>query len=132
MSVLDTLITDRRAGAYYNATDVNRVNEAIMYVASILTEAGYPVTKPLPTDWTINNEYFIEDADRVSDALITIKNNFAAVHAGNFPLTFNGLTYTGANQIEQFLLNVDALLDAAKVEWINRQTNTFQAGGDLI
>lgn len=132
MSVLDTLITNRTQGAYYNATDVNRVNEAIMYVASILTEAGYPVTRTLPTDWTINSEYFIEDADRVTEALNTIRDNFGAIHAGGYPQTFDGLTFTRANQIEQFLLNVDALLEAVKTEWINKQTNTFQTGGMLI
>lgn len=130
--ILDDLITNRVRGEYYNYTDVNRVNEAIMYVASILTEAGYPVTKPLPIDWTINSEYFIEDANIVSDALVTIKNNFDSVLAGSFPLTFDGLTFTGANQIEQFLLNVNNLLMEVKRERLNKQTNTFQAGGVLI
>lgn len=130
--ILDELITDRVAGACYNAEDLNRVNEAIMYVAEILTAAGYPVTRTLPTDWEKESEYFIENANMVTEALNRIRDNFAAIHAGGYPQTFNGLAYTGANQIEQFLLNVNALLEAVKTEWINRQTNTFQSGGDLI
>lgn len=132
MSVLDTLITDRTRDTYYNATDVNRVNEAIMYVASVLTSAGYPTHRDLPTDWTIASEYYIEDANRVTEALNTIRDNFGAIHSGTYPQTFDGLTFMGANQIEQFLLNVDALLSATRTEWINRQTNTFQTGGNLL
>lgn len=132
MSILDTLITNRTAGAYYNYTDVNRVNEAIMYVAQILTAAGYPVTRTLPTDWTMESIYYIEDADRVTEALLRIKYNFSAIRSGGFPVTFDGLTYAGANDIEKFLINVNALLDAVKKEWINKQANTFQSGGVLI
>lgn len=132
MTILDTLITDRVAGTYYNTTDVNRVNEAIHYIASLLTSLGYPVTRTLPTNWQMEDEYYIEDADRVTGALVTIKNNFSAIQAGAFPLTFNGLTYDGANKIERFLLNCSILAREMELEWINVQTNTIQSGGKLL
>ena len=32
MSIIDTLITDRTRGDYYNITDLNRVGQAMRYV----------------------------------------------------------------------------------------------------
>lgn len=132
MTILDTLITDRVSGTYYNTTDINRVNEAIHYIAALLTSLGYPVTRTLPTNWQMEDEYYIEDADRVTEALVCIKNNFSAIQAGAFPLTFNGLTYDGANKIERFLLNCSILAREMELEWINVQTNTIQSGGRLL
>lgn len=43
MSVLDELITDRLPGAKYGVTDVNRINEAIDYLAEWLGRLGVRV-----------------------------------------------------------------------------------------
>lgn len=132
MSIIDELITDRGAGTYYNTSDINRVNEAILYIADKLKALGYPVTRELPTDWQMEDELFIEDMDRVIEALNTIKANFGAIRSGTYPQTYNGLTFEGANDIERFLETVDRLSDAMQREWINKQCGTFQSGGVLL
>lgn len=132
MSIIDELITDRGAGTYYNVSDINRVNEAILYIADKLKSLGYPVTRELKTDWVMEDEYFIEDADIVVEALNTIKANYGAIHSGTYPQTYNGLTFEGANDIERFLLTVDRLSNEMQREWVNKQCNTFQSGGVLI
>lgn len=134
MSVIDTLITNRTEGAHYNYSDVNRVSEAVTYLAGILTAAGYTTTLPetLPTNWARASHFYIEDADKISRALTIVKNQFGADNAGAFPATFGNLTFTGANQIEQFLLNVDRLLSAIKLEWNIRQCGATNTGGSLI
>lgn len=134
MSVIDNLVTNRTAGSYYNYGDVNRVNEAIIYLAGLLTEAGYPVTLPdtLPTNWARTSHYYIEDADKVSKALTLVKNQFAALKAGSFPTTFDNLTFTGANEIEQFLFNCDRLLAALIEEKSMRQCGAYEQTGGAI
>ena len=44
MTIIDALVTDRTAGAYYNASDLNRVGEAMQYVAGLLNGYGYAVS----------------------------------------------------------------------------------------
>lgn len=135
MSVIDNLITDREEGTFYNYTDVNRVNEAIIYLAGLLTDAGYPTTpaSELQTNWTREAHYYIEDADKVSAALKLVKNRLSANLAGSFPGSFQNLNYTGANQIEQFLYNTDRLLAELKEEWVEHQSGSYeQTGGALL
>lgn len=133
MSVIGTLITNREAGTFYNFTDVNRVNEAIMYVAQLLTEAGYPtIIDPLPTNWAMGSIYYVEDAKKVTSALDYVKKQFNAARASKYPSSFQNLTFEGANQIEQFLKDTDTLLAMAKQEWLMRQCGTVQTGGELL
>ena len=43
MSIIDTLITNRTRGDYYNITDLNRVGQAMRYVAARLRACGFDV-----------------------------------------------------------------------------------------
>ena len=38
---ISTLVTDRGAGTYYNASDLNRVGAAVQYVAERFAAQGY-------------------------------------------------------------------------------------------
>ena len=51
MSIIDTLITDRTRSDYYNITDLNRVGQAMRYVAARLRACGFDVVVTPRTDW---------------------------------------------------------------------------------
>ncbi|RHV81445.1 hypothetical protein [Butyricicoccus sp. OF10-2] len=51
MSIIDTLITNRTRGDYYNITDLNRVGQAMRYVAARLRACGFDVVVTPRTDW---------------------------------------------------------------------------------
>ena len=51
MSVIDSLITNR-TGGFYNASDLNRVAEAVEYVNNRLTAAGFNITVTAKRSWS--------------------------------------------------------------------------------
>lgn len=131
MSVLDTLITDRPDNnTYYEHTDINRVSEAAMYVAELITQAGYPTTISLPTDWERSDIIYLEEAMKILAALKLIRDNFGAIAVAPLPESMEGLFWYMANNMEQFLLDVNALLTEVKKAW--PQCGAEQAGVMLI
>lgn len=126
MSIIDELITNRTSGTYYNATDINRVSQAIEYVAGILYDAGYYVLAELKTDWTIEDIFYSDDAEYVIYLLDELKNSFASLQPSEYPNTLDGLTYVGANQIEKFLQDVDLLIQEIKAAYI--ECGTVECG----
>lgn len=115
---ISTLVTDRGAGTYYNASDLNRVGAAVQYVAERFTAQGYAVTVSPKTDWLAS------DIPTASE-LETYRQNIAALRAllavmpttPEAPDSMAGLTYTEANDIEQILLDLDTLLTNAALAW---------------
>lgn len=126
MSVIDTLITDRTLAdvsnrtskGSYNASDLNRVGKAMIYVADRLRGAGYDVSVNPRVNWT--------DAEWVSPAhaaqlladLAALREQFAqASGTPDVPADMEGLTYEDANDIEKMLQAVDGLLTNIMVAW---------------
>ena len=124
---ISTLVTDRGAGTYYNASDLNRVGAAVQYVAERFTAQGYAVAVSPKTDWLVS------DIPTASE-LETYRQNIAALRAllavmpttPETPDSMAGLTYTEANDIEQILLDLDALLTNAALAWY--QSGEIYAG----
>lgn len=147
MSIIDTLITDRTqadvdrvlelsakgwagmsaeeraewsAGlkGAYNALDLNRVNEAMEYLADVFTSYGYAVTlQPTPT-WSVgeipNEEQMAAYLANVSElrAVLDMPSTTPAV-----PEDMALLTYIEANNIEQILVDINQLLLNAAAAW---------------
>lgn len=100
-------VTARNARGTYNASDLNRVGGAVLYIAERLLSLGYLVDVPVPkTDWAEN------DVPRRSEIAL----HFASMHAlgkiPTFPVILpvipdggGKLTFTGANDIEEYLYN---------------------------
>ncbi len=140
MSVIDTLITDRTTAdvaalmalyskpkaqwtaeewsgflranhrGAYNASDLNRVGEAMKYVAAVLNSYGYSV-RVSPKTWSIGElptaaqlDPYLEDV-RTLRAALTVLPTTPAV-----PADMEGLTVEEANAIEKILRDVDAQL----------------------
>lgn len=113
MSIIDTLITNR-TGGYYNASDLNRVGEAVQYLADLLTGYDYPVTVNPKTDWSDDGENpdiptTEQMAAYLSDVL-AIKVRFYGTT--EIPDAMGNIDYEDANNIERLLVEIEALIDS--------------------
>lgn len=129
------LVTDRTAAdvnagnakGTYNASDLNRVGAAMNYVADRLRAAGYDPHISPKTDWK-DDEWVDPAAQTVYlGNLAELRKQFAmmestpevpprilatAINSGD------GLTYGWANDIEQILMDIDALLTNIAAGWL--------------
>ena len=121
---LSTLITDRtradviagNAKGTYTASDLNRVGEAMNYVADRLRKAGYDPHISPKTDWK-DDDWVNPAAQSVylGDLMelrkqITMLESTPQVPPRILATTINsgdGLTYEWANDIEQIILDLD-------------------------
>lgn len=124
MSIIDELVTGRSSGTFYNVSDLNRVAEAMDWLADQLFALGYQCRVSPKTDWTkydiplaLQMEYYLEDLRTIRDTLTL------PVGTPDAPNTMNSLTYTGANNIETILSVTNALM-----EWM---VSVFYFAGDL-
>lgn len=95
----------------YNASDLNRVGNAVTYVAGRLTDAGYFVPVSPKIDWTESDipkesdmQTYLEDVEILRSALTVLPET------PEVPEDMEGLTYEEANDIERILLAVDDLI----------------------
>ena len=140
MSILDTLITDRtqadadRAAELvtkglngmtpaelaeylagmkgaYNATDLNRVSEAVEYVAGQLRRYGYRVELQPAQVWTMTDIPTQADMDIYLGNLRTVRMVLNTPGSmPEVPPDMDGLTWQEANDIERILTVLDSLL----------------------
>lgn len=129
------LVTDRtqvdvNAGndkGTYNASDLNRVGAAMNYVADRLRAAGYDPHISPKTDWK-DGEWVTPSAQAVYlGDLAELRKQFALYETTpDVPPrilatgihTNDGLTHTWANNIEQILVDIDALLTNIAAGWL--------------
>lgn len=112
MSIMDTLITDRVPGATYDWTDMNRVGEAMDYVANRLRSVGYDVTVTPEaalkrTDFPTESRmaHYLGDLTALRETLEAVKVTTPAVPPADTERPW--LTVTEANDIEQILLDIE-------------------------
>lgn len=140
MSILDTLVTDRTQAdadlaaelaakgldgmtpeevtAYlaglkgaYNAADLNRVTEAMEYVAERLQGYGYDVKLHPAGVWTVSGIPSPEDMEAYLSGLSSLRGALPVTQAApKVPPDMEGLTWREANDIERILLDVDEML----------------------
>ena len=130
-SIIDTLITDRLDG-YYNASDMNRVGGAMIYLSNRFLTLGYSVPVTVKMDWQIGDIPTASDLAVYIADLKAIRNTLAAI-TSPAPDDMGDLTAEEANDIERILRDVDIWL-TAMASWANmRQSGTIfmQAGGIL-
>jgi len=95
----------------YNASDLNRVGEAILYVANRLKVAGNDIEVSPKTDWTREDipspaplAHYLEQIQAVRSVLAVYQTTPAV------PTDMDGLTHGEANDIEKILVDVDQLI----------------------
>lgn len=141
MSIIDTLITDRSASdvrrvsevsariaagtataeevaewlggmrGAYNANDINRVGEAMLYLAQRLTGYGYPITVTPRTDWAYSDEFTPADAEAWLADVAAVRAVLAGGGMPAVPADVEGMTIEEANDIERILVAVETLID---------------------
>lgn len=126
MSILDSLITDRtqtdvdamNAKGSYNAADLNRVQEAMHYLADRFSIYGYVVTLHDIREWTKVDIPTQSDLDAYLEDLAALRSVLEmAETTPDAPESMDFLTYVEANNIEQILVDIDALLDRVAASW---------------
>lgn len=108
----------------YGAADLNRVGEAINYVADRLRSAGNDITISPKADWVREDipspaqmVHYLEQIQKVRDVLEVYQTTPAV------PADMEQLTHTEANDIEKILVDVDQL--------ITNMIAAFYYSGDL-
>lgn len=111
-------VSSIQKGAYTHE-DLNRVENAVQYVAGRLVEFGY-LAAPLKTEsWTVEDKPNADDFARylhnvalLRDAITVWKNTPEA------PLTMVGFDVDKANALEQILIDIDQILDKIRDAWL--------------
>lgn len=89
----------------YNASDLNRVGQAVEYIANILNSSGHPVSVTAKQNWTYTDIPDVTQMRAFLTDLSVLKSNVSGV-ANAVPASMDYLTYEMANNIEQLLVNV--------------------------
>ena len=117
MSVIDTLIFDRKQSdiandtdkAYISYTDLNRVEEAITYLKQLLAKYGYNSTTQ-EKKWLISDFRKNEDMERLKDNIDNLRNAYPYLVS---PVTPNPIKYESiqeANDIEEILYKINEII----------------------
>ena len=117
MSVIDTLIFDRKQSdiandtdkAYISYTDLNRVEEAITYLKQLLANYGYNSTTQ-EKKWLISDFRKNEDMSRLKDNIDNLRNAYPYLVS---PVTPNPIKYESiqeANDIEEILYKINEII----------------------
>jgi len=127
MSIIGTLITTHQDEESYGSNDLNRVGEALSYVAGRLMAAGYSVSVSPKTDWTITD---IPSPEQMSAYLIDVGVIRGALTVmtttPDVPSDMDDLTADDANDIERVLQAVDWLISGMIAAY--RHAGNYYAG----
>jgi len=131
MSIIDTLVTNR-TGGYYGAEDLNRVGNAMYYIAERLRSFGYAITVNPRTNWTETDKVTVSEANLYLDNLRKLRAAFSMLPTTpNAPGGEKPFDVQEANDIEKILQDVEWLLN--RMPFAFRHSGTFSAGqGGLI
>nr|DAV78643.1 MAG TPA: hypothetical protein [Caudoviricetes sp.] len=113
-----TLITDRGPGTFYNVSDLNRVGEAVRYLAERFTGYGYAVTVNPKTDWTEDNVPTRKQLETYRRNIAELRRQLTVMAATpETPETMRALNYVKANNIERILQDLDTLITNMAQAW---------------
>ena len=117
-------ITDRteedlllgNAKGLYQAADLNRVEQDVKELVEMLPTLGTQLALTTKTDWAEPNAFSASEWPSASQMQRYLENVRALAAklgvAESLPASMDGLTYTGANQIEQTLQAVYTVITA--------------------
>ena len=103
----------------YNAADLNRVGQAILYVAGLYNQYGYNLTVNPKTHWSDTDYPTVSQMKTYLDDIQTIRNVVAVFPTTpDAPATMNGIDWKTANNIEQILVDMDKILSILMTTFI--------------
>lgn len=124
MSIIDTLITNRTTTGHYEISDLNRVGNAMYYIAARLRACGWDITVSPRTDWVLTDRVTPSAAKRYLNNLrkirtaLTLFSTTPDAPSGAAP--FNAQE---ANNIEKILIDVE--------DMVERTMSAYFYSGDL-
>lgn len=101
-------IIDLTSKAYYNNTDLNRIEKWCEYLANILNEYSYPISITIKKDWQIFDLPTQSEIDRIRENINTLKQVYFSFTA--VPKSLDYMTWQKANDIEKILYEIDKIL----------------------
>ncbi|ODU56966.1 MAG: hypothetical protein ABT01_02975 [Clostridium sp. SCN 57-10] len=137
--MIETLITDRAqadveqrtAKGHYNASDLNRVGQAMLNVAARIVGMGGVCAVNPKTDWAMQDIPTEAQMPAYLSDLAAIRAAYASLpDTPDVPGSMEHLTYGAANDIEQMLRDVDWLLTNAAAAWF--YSGELYSGEDWI
>lgn len=120
------LITDRTRAdvanqtdkGFYNASDLNRVGAAVEYIAGRFAALGYDCPVTVKKDWLTSDAPTASQLETYRQNIVTLRSRIAVMQSTpNAPASMAGLNYVKANNIEQILLDLDALITNITKSW---------------
>ena len=103
----------------YNASDLNRVGEAMEYISMRLVKAGYGHAMNLKTDWQMSDAFTAENTKYYLESLYLLRKWFTTWETTPpTPDHIAGLTYQEANDIEKILIDIDELITKMQQNYI--------------
>lgn len=120
------LITDRTRAdvanqtdkGFYNASDLNRVGAAVEYIAGRFTALGYACPVTVKKDWLTGDAPTASQMETYRQNIVTLRSRIAVMQSTpEAPASMAGLNYVKANNIEQILLDLDALITNITKSW---------------
>lgn len=121
-----SLITDRTRAdvenetdkGFYNASDLNRVGAAVDYIAGRFAALGYACPVTVKKDWLTSGAPTASQMEAYRQNIVTLRGQIAVMASTpETPASMAGLDYVKANNIEQILLDLDALIDKLIKSW---------------
>lgn len=113
----------------YNVSDLNRVGEAVAYIADRLVNNGIAISVTAKNDWVTTDipraaqmVDYLEDIGAIRAALATFSTTPTA------PDSMNDLTVGGANDIEKILVDVETLLNNLEEVFLCAAQPLFYSG----
>lgn len=109
----------------YNASDLNRVESAVKYLAQKFKPLGYDdLNFSIKTDWGITDFMNVSETKRYLQNIRRLKDQFTLPDGSpEVPADMDECTYAEANNIEKILLLLD--------EYIDKIEQTFFYSGEL-
>lgn len=112
----------------YDNDDLNRVGNAISYLAGLLNSYSYPVAVNPKTDWTASD---IPSAVQMAALLVdltAVKNCFYGTTT--LPAAMDYITHTDANNIELLLIEIETYITNMVAEF--QKSGIAKCGTEVI
>lgn len=102
----------------YTYRDLNRVENAVQYVAERLHEFGYLHVPPLVESWNVEDKPNEQDFTRYFANVAMLRNAITVWSSTPAaPSSVNGFDVDKANALEQILVDVDQILNHIQASW---------------
>lgn len=101
----------------YNYTDLNRVEEAVAYVAGRLNEYGYLSFLPTTRTWSATDILTASDLSKYLGNVAVLRRAITVWASTPIVPSGNGFGANEANDLEQILVDVDLVLTRISQAW---------------